>query len=1193
MNDVLSGYNGTIFAYGQSGSGKTYTMYGDNIYDENNRGIIPRLINDIFEFVENADENITFQFKMSILQIYKENIYDLLTGENNLKIKENPIRGIYVDKLTEVYIDSFETFMEYIDISQENRIVSETKLNSLSSRSHSILIFEITQNLHNENFSKKGILNLVDLAGSEKISKTGAIGETLKETKKINLSLSALGNVIHALTTNSDHIPYRDSKLTRILQESLGGNFKTSLIVTCSPHSYHFDETNSSLKFAQRVKFIKNKVKINIKLTYEELQKINGNLRKELGIVKIENKKLRDILASNNIEFIIDNKVDDNEIKDEESKNLIVCKSTFKGTKKNLFFPKKSTGNLITNSETDLLSKTQSQSKFHFNYDSNENFMSINNCFEHNKIIKQLKQQIEELNNEIKEKDNIISSLEENNRKKQKDSDNKEIKDNNVIFNNEIKDAPRILKDLEKIYKEIKDEMIKIEKTYEEIKIQKDIKSIISNFETLINNSIKKNNVNNSIENIKQLSSIIINNLNSNENIEDKIKELTNKYEKNISELYNDLLDISDKTEMKYKLFRHSTFFIYGYIESVILLNLNSQLNQKLISENNILIESNNILLKIIENILKSNLDISNKINNTNYQNLTKSIIENKFNVSFVNEPYKLSFIETYQPSNYRHYRRNKSKIMTLINRKGLDMLKKQKKNNNELIEGIKHKRQHSTQLNLYNTYNELLINKNLYSSSTNKTNNPIPVIMESLSNEKNNSIQDEDKIIENLRNVNLNINDTRNENSIKIDESFMKNSFKGEKIFIPISEMEPFEFKQEKKKSKLNMLKDFIIKSLKETENYKKDIIVLKTVFVNLLEEQLKLIMNKLYEKNIFNENEIKVLNKTFGTIDIDKLISESNDKILKIEDLNELENSFENVNNIISSKNSELKIKNKNDRNSKKKNNNCKTKKTNNNSFQLLQQQYNSNNNKVKNKKNKNFINENDVLIMESKEEMINSLKKSMFGNMKKPNEEVKLVANEEILSKSINHKNSNYFNFYKNTNNSLNSKSNKTTKNAKKNNSDIVGYNKNKENSLSSNKIIEEKKNQNGIKTYQDNKNKPKFTHQISQSQNIKNYIKNIKKNSFIDSPRKNTETFEDFPYLDKIENKIKIEDLVADYLMTGTATRRFDGIGITFKNQKIKCLFRGGLSANNSLDITPVGKCIKSLNGDDDNIPNPEL
>ncbi len=111
-------------------------------------------------------------------------------------------------------------------------------------------------------------MNLVDLAGSEKISKSGAVGETLEEVKKINLSLSALGNVIHVLTTNSDHIPYKDSKLTRILQESLGGNFKSSLIVTCSPHSYYFDETTSSLKFAQRVKHIKNKVKINIKLTY-------------------------------------------------------------------------------------------------------------------------------------------------------------------------------------------------------------------------------------------------------------------------------------------------------------------------------------------------------------------------------------------------------------------------------------------------------------------------------------------------------------------------------------------------------------------------------------------------------------------------------------------------------------------------------------------------------------------------------------------------------------------------------------------------------------------------------------------------------------------------------------------------------------------------------------------------------------
>ena len=244
---------------------------------------------------------------MSILQIYKENIYDLLTGQSNLKIKENPIRGIYVDKLTEVYVDSFETFMEYVELSQENRFVSETGLNNTSSRSHSILIFEVTQHLQNQNFSKKGTLNLVDLAGSEKISKTGAVGETLEEAKKINLSLSALGNVIHALTSeNIQHIPYRDSKLTRILQESLGGNYKTSLIVTCSPHSYHFEETTSSLKFAQRVKHIKNKVKINIKLSYEELQKIIAELRKKLGLAQIEIKKLREFLNEKGLECEIE-----------------------------------------------------------------------------------------------------------------------------------------------------------------------------------------------------------------------------------------------------------------------------------------------------------------------------------------------------------------------------------------------------------------------------------------------------------------------------------------------------------------------------------------------------------------------------------------------------------------------------------------------------------------------------------------------------------------------------------------------------------------------------------------------------------------------------------------------------------------------------------------------------------------------
>ena len=498
VNDVLSGYNGTIFAYGQSGSGKTYSMYGSDIYDEDKMGIIPRIILEIFNFVEKSDDNITFQFKMSILQIYKENIFDLLTGESNLKIKESPVRGIYVDKLTEVYVDSFDTFMEYVELSQENRFVSETGLNNTSSRSHSILIFEVTQNLKNQNFSKKGTLNLVDLAGSEKISKTGAVGETLEEAKKINLSLSALGNVIHALTSeNVQHIPYRDSKLTRILQESLGGNYKTSLIVTCSPHSYHFEETTSSLKFAQRVKHIKNKVKINIKLSYEELQKIIAELKKKLGLAQVEIKKLREFLNEKGLECVIEkNELMEDFINNENNlttttfieKNLngnnniinnndISLNTNLSGIN---LIKSSSNGdvNLLNennfsdfNNEYDKINIKKSFSKTSLNLPFPEEFNNDNNNNNKNeneeeniKLIKHLKKEIEILKTEIVEKDSLIETLEESNKIKlkqiqnQTNSNRESIK--SIFYNNES-DIPKLLRDLQDIYEEIKEEIEK------------------------------------------------------------------------------------------------------------------------------------------------------------------------------------------------------------------------------------------------------------------------------------------------------------------------------------------------------------------------------------------------------------------------------------------------------------------------------------------------------------------------------------------------------------------------------------------------------------------------------------------------------------------------------------------------------------------------------------------------------------
>ena len=182
--------------------------------------------------------------------------------------------------------------LDLIQEGTEKRQVAATRANKESSRSHTLFILKVSQRFPNES-EKNGILNLVDLAGSEKVGKTGATGETLEEAKKINSSLSSIGNVIHALVFKTSHIPYRDSKLTRILQESLGGNFKTSLIVTCSNHSNHLEETISTLRFAQRTRAIKNQVKINIKNSPVQFQAMIGQLKLELKRAIDENSALK------------------------------------------------------------------------------------------------------------------------------------------------------------------------------------------------------------------------------------------------------------------------------------------------------------------------------------------------------------------------------------------------------------------------------------------------------------------------------------------------------------------------------------------------------------------------------------------------------------------------------------------------------------------------------------------------------------------------------------------------------------------------------------------------------------------------------------------------------------------------------------------------------------------------------------
>ncbi|OMJ88817.1 hypothetical protein SteCoe_9114 [Stentor coeruleus] len=263
---TLQGYNTTIFAYGQTGCGKTYTMLGVP-HDSELRGIIPNSFAHIFGCISEASEQKVFSVRCSYIEIYNEEVRDLLNYDPNtkLELREDKNKGIFVHHLKEHPVKNIADIGAAMEGGNQHRIVKQTNMNEKSSRSHAIFtIYVETSELQNgKNLLRAGKLNLVDLAGSERQKKTGAEGDRLKEAIKINLSLSALGNVINALVEGSHHVPYRDSKLTLLLQDSLGGNTKTLMIAVISPADYNYDESLSTLRYASRAKFIQNKPKIN------------------------------------------------------------------------------------------------------------------------------------------------------------------------------------------------------------------------------------------------------------------------------------------------------------------------------------------------------------------------------------------------------------------------------------------------------------------------------------------------------------------------------------------------------------------------------------------------------------------------------------------------------------------------------------------------------------------------------------------------------------------------------------------------------------------------------------------------------------------------------------------------------------------------------------------------------------------
>ncbi|XP_061599761.1 kinesin-like protein KIF15 isoform X2 [Cololabis saira] len=312
VESCMSGYNGTIFAYGQTGSGKTFTMLGpselDNFTDDK-RGVIPRSFEYLFFLINReAEKSVTsksFLCKCSFIEIYNEQIYDLLdTASASLFVRENIKKGVFVEGAVEKFVNSAAEAYQVLSMGWRNRRVASTSMNRESSRSHAVftMTLESKESINEVVNIRMSQLNLVDLAGSERQKDTHTEGSRLKEASSINRSLMCLGQVIMALVDVSNgknrHICYRDSKLTFLLRDSLGGNAKTCIIANVHPGSKCFGETLSTLHFAQRAKLIKNKAVIN-----EDTQ---GNVRQLQGEVRKLKEQLAQVLASQGVPYMRD-----------------------------------------------------------------------------------------------------------------------------------------------------------------------------------------------------------------------------------------------------------------------------------------------------------------------------------------------------------------------------------------------------------------------------------------------------------------------------------------------------------------------------------------------------------------------------------------------------------------------------------------------------------------------------------------------------------------------------------------------------------------------------------------------------------------------------------------------------------------------------------------------------------------------
>ena len=523
VSSALEGYNGSIFMYGQTTSGKTFTMLGS----PNNPGILPCVLRDIFlkiKKIKKEKENIEFKVYCSYIEIYNENIHDLLTDSNFLKLVDDKKYGVLVAGAKKVIMDSFETGIDIKNFGEENRKYRETLFNEYSSRSHCIFQIFI------ENFeikeqgelgpTKYSCLNLVDLAGSERINEYESKNVTTGETGYINKSLFVLAHVINKLAENNQgkkiHIPYRDSKLTRLLSQALGGNSLTTIICTVSPAALNYYQTLSTLRFAMRAKSVKLKITSNeyvddkekIEFYKNEIRRLKEELKNKNNAQDISMRS--EGYGNNNNMFGGSGGYIKEDLK--EMMNSYQKMNSELNNYKELYLKEKQMSNIYKEQFESLKSKNNSR--------NNENLEKFNNIND---------------NNEKSFVDEIISQIEIN-------DESNQILQNSIHSMNYNKWKDETLK----ISQNYKDDLISLKEAYKQkIMILHD--SIFTNNNININNNddninnININYLNNNTETIKEKEeNNIINNINS------KNDSLLNSAEINVkSKIPEDLLRIS------------------------------------------------------------------------------------------------------------------------------------------------------------------------------------------------------------------------------------------------------------------------------------------------------------------------------------------------------------------------------------------------------------------------------------------------------------------------------------------------------------------------------------------------------------------------------------------------------------------------------------------------------------------------